>query len=69
MVTDLLIYAVNIGNARLFKMEEDLGLKDNQFQMAVSLLFVTYCVSLPSGTSIRSHDLTWIPSSSRPPPT
>jgi hypothetical protein len=44
MVADLSIYLVNIGNARLFKLEEDLGLKDNQFQMAVSLLFVTYCV-------------------------
>ena len=32
---------VNIGNARLYGMEEDLGLKQNQFQIAVSLLFVS----------------------------
>jgi hypothetical protein len=36
---------VNIGNARLFSMEEDLNLRGDQFQLAVSLLFVTYCVS------------------------
>jgi hypothetical protein len=39
------VFEVNIGNARLFHMEEDLGLQGNQFQLAVSLLFVTYCVS------------------------
>ncbi|KAI0470462.1 MFS general substrate transporter [Xylariaceae sp. FL0804] len=33
---------VNIGNARLYHMEEDLGLVGNQFQIAVSILFVTY---------------------------
>ncbi|KAI9803892.1 MAG: hypothetical protein M1825_001772 [Sarcosagium campestre] len=33
---------VNIGNARLYKMEEDLGLTGNQFQIATSILFVTY---------------------------
>lgn len=27
-------------------MEEDLNLTGNQFQLAVSLLFVTYCVSV-----------------------
>jgi hypothetical protein len=27
-------------------MEEDLGLKGNQYQTAVSLLFVTYCVCI-----------------------
>ena len=32
---------VNIGNARLYHMEEDLGLHGSQYQTAVSLLFVT----------------------------
>jgi len=36
---------VNIGNARLFHLERDLNLRGNQFQLAVSMLFVTYCVS------------------------
>jgi hypothetical protein len=36
---------VNIGNARLYGIEEDLGLKKNQYQVCVSILFVTYCVS------------------------
>lgn len=35
---------VNIGNARLYGLEEDLGLVGNQYQVAVSILFVTYCV-------------------------
>ena len=35
---------VNIGNARLYGMEEDLGLVRDQYQIAVSILFVTYCV-------------------------
>lgn len=35
---------VNIGNARLYGLEEDLGLEGNQYQVAVSILFVTYCV-------------------------
>jgi MFS family permease len=35
-------------------MEEDLGLKPNQFQIAVSLLFVTYIASeLPSNLVIK----------------
>src|SRR5438552_2951802 len=33
---------VNIGNARLYSMEKDLGLVGNQYQAAVSLVFVTY---------------------------
>lgn len=37
--------AVNIGNAKLYGIEEDLGLKGNQYQVCVSILFVTYCVS------------------------
>jgi len=36
---------VNIGNAKLYKLEEDLGMSGNQYQLAVSLLFVTYVVS------------------------
>jgi len=35
---------VNIGNARLYGLEEDLGLVGVQFQIAVSILFVTYIV-------------------------
>lgn len=35
---------VNIGNARLYGLEEDLGLVGDQYQIAVSILFVTYCV-------------------------
>src|ERR1700753_1999288 len=33
---------VNIGNARLYGLEKDLGLHGNQYQTAVSILFVTY---------------------------
>ena len=38
---------VNIGNARLYGLEEDLGMPpdSNQYQLAVGILFVTYCVS------------------------
>ena len=36
---------VNIGNAKLYKLEEDLCMSGNQYQLAVSLLFVTYVVS------------------------
>ncbi|KAH6695606.1 high-affinity nicotinic acid transporter [Plectosphaerella plurivora] len=45
---------VNIGNARLYGMEEDLGMTGNQFQTAVSLLFVTYILSeTPSNLVIK----------------
>ncbi|KAL5334402.1 major facilitator superfamily domain-containing protein [Aspergillus crustosus] len=45
---------VNIGNARLYKMEEDLGLVGDQYQIAVSILFVTYILSeLPSNLVIK----------------
>lgn len=45
---------VNIGNARLFGLEEDLKLKPDQFQLAVSLLFVTYCLfEAPSNMIIK----------------
>lgn len=36
---------VGIGNARLYGLEEELGLTGDQYQLAVSILFVTYCVS------------------------
>ena len=46
--------SVNIGNARLYGMEEDLGLVGNQYQTAVSLLFVTYLLSeLPSNLVLK----------------
>jgi hypothetical protein len=41
----LLIDVVNIGNAKLYWLERDLGMSGNQYQLAVSLLFVTYVVS------------------------
>ncbi|PYH45334.1 putative MFS transporter [Aspergillus saccharolyticus JOP 1030-1] len=45
---------VNIGNARLYGMEEDLGLVGNQYQVAVSILFVTYCLfEVPSNLVIK----------------
>ena len=45
---------VNIGNARLYGMEKDLGLKGNEYQTAVSLLFVTYILSeLPSNLVLK----------------
>ncbi|KAH8431558.1 putative MFS transporter [Aspergillus melleus] len=45
---------VNIGNARLYGLEEDLGLEGNQYQVAVSILFVTYCLfEVPSNLVIK----------------
>lgn len=45
---------MNIGNARLYHMEEDLGLHDNQFQVAVSILFVTYILfEVPSNLVLK----------------
>lgn len=44
---DRLWERVNIGNARLYGLEEDLGLHGDQFQVAVSILFVTYLVEPP----------------------
>lgn len=40
---------MNIGNARLYGMEKDLGLVGDQYQIAVSILFVTYCVCQSQG--------------------
>ncbi|KAH6855900.1 major facilitator superfamily domain-containing protein, partial [Chaetomium sp. MPI-CAGE-AT-0009] len=45
---------VNIGNARLYGLEEDLGMEGDQYQIAVSVLFVTYILSeLPSNLVIK----------------
>lgn len=45
---------VNIGNARLYGLEAELGLVGNQFQTAVSILFVTYILSeLPSNLVLK----------------
>ncbi|KAI8712035.1 MFS domain-containing protein [Fusarium sp. LHS14.1] len=45
---------VNIGNARLFGMEDELGMKGNDFQLTVSVLFVTYCLfESPSNLIIK----------------
>ncbi|KAH7383873.1 major facilitator superfamily domain-containing protein [Pyrenochaeta sp. MPI-SDFR-AT-0127] len=45
---------VNIGNARLYGLEEDLNMVDDQFQIAVSILFVTYVIfETPSNMIIK----------------
>ncbi|KAI0127993.1 major facilitator superfamily domain-containing protein [Xylariales sp. AK1849] len=45
---------VNIGNARLYMMQEDLGLVGNQYQIAVSILFVTYLLfEVPSNLVLK----------------
>lgn len=45
---------VNIGNARLYGLEDDLNLSGDQYQIAVSILFVTYILSeLPSNLVIK----------------
>ncbi len=45
---------VNIGNARLYGLEDDLGMHGSQYQTAVSLLFVTYILcELPSNLVIK----------------
>ncbi|KAI9875456.1 MAG: hypothetical protein M1823_007473, partial [Watsoniomyces obsoletus] len=45
---------VAIGNARLYGMEEDLNLQGDQFQIAVSVLFITYCLfETPSNMIIK----------------
>lgn len=52
--------AVNIGNGRLYGLEEDLGLVGNQYQIAVSILFVTYCVSLLTKSGDITEGMTMI---------
>ncbi|KAL7619563.1 hypothetical protein AAE478_010104 [Parahypoxylon ruwenzoriense] len=45
---------VNIGNARLYNLERDLGLVGNQFQVAVSIFFVTYLLfEVPSNLVLK----------------
>lgn len=45
---------MNIGNARLYSMESDLGLSSSQFQTAVSILFVTYVTfEIPSNLVLK----------------
>ncbi|KAH8817308.1 putative MFS transporter [Xylogone sp. PMI_703] len=45
---------VNIGNAKLYGLEEDLGLKGDQYQVTVSILFVTYCsFEVPSNLVLK----------------
>ncbi|KAF1837939.1 MFS general substrate transporter [Decorospora gaudefroyi] len=45
---------VNIGNARLYDLQEDLNMSDSQFQTAVSILFVTYILSeVPSNLVLK----------------
>ncbi|RYP61424.1 hypothetical protein DL769_007709 [Monosporascus sp. CRB-8-3] len=45
---------VNIGNARLYDLESDLGLTGNQYQVAVSILFVTYILfEIPSNLVLK----------------
>jgi MFS family permease len=48
------ISSVNIGNSRLYNMEKDLGLVGNQYQIAVSILFVTYITfEVPSNLVLK----------------
>lgn len=45
---------VNIGNARLYGLERDLGLSTTQFQVSVSILFVTYLLfEVPSNLVLK----------------
>lgn len=47
---------MNIGNARLYGLEDSLGLSGDQYQTAVSLLFVTYTLSeLPSNLILKKY--------------
>lgn len=49
-----LTLSVNIGNARLYGMEADLGLHSSQYQTAVSILFVTYIAfEVPSNLVLK----------------
>ena len=47
---------MNIGNSRLYGLEEDLDLSSEQYQIAVSLMFVTYLLSeLPSNIILKHY--------------
>ncbi|KAL7938605.1 major facilitator superfamily domain-containing protein [Trichoderma chlorosporum] len=51
---------VNIGNARLYGLEKDLHLTSQQFQVAVSILFVTYLLfELPSNLVLKLFTPRW----------
>lgn len=50
----LTTYRVNIGNARLYGLEEDLHLSSEQFQVTVSIFFVTYLLfEVPSNLVLK----------------
>jgi len=53
---------VNVGNAKLYGMEADLGITDTQYSTAVSLLFVTYILcETPSNLVLkRMRPSRWI---------
>ncbi|SMR49489.1 unnamed protein product [Zymoseptoria tritici ST99CH_1A5] len=56
---------VNIGNARLYGLEKELGMEGSMFQIAVSILFVTYVLGeLPSNWIMKHYvrPSRWIPS-------
>ena len=56
MMTYLLCFLdrTNIGNARLFGLENDLGLHGNQYQLAVAIMFVPYVlVEIPSNLVLK----------------
>ncbi|KAL7956523.1 major facilitator superfamily domain-containing protein [Trichoderma compactum] len=47
-------YLVNIGNARLYGLEEDVNLSSEQFQVTASILFVTYLLfDVPSNLVLK----------------
>lgn len=53
-LTQSFLDRVNIGNARLYGLAEDLSLTGNRYQIAVSILFVTYILSeLPSNLVLK----------------
>ncbi|KAL1641814.1 hypothetical protein SLS58_005856 [Diplodia intermedia] len=54
---------INIGNARLYGLEEDLNLSSMQFSIALSVFFVTYViVEIPSNLIIKRVGASrWIP--------
>ncbi|OBT70876.1 hypothetical protein VF21_10071 [Pseudogymnoascus sp. 05NY08] len=56
MTTYLLCFLdrINIGNARLYNLEADLGLTGSQYQTAVSVLFITYVlIEVPSNLLLK----------------
>lgn len=56
MITYLLCFLdrVNIGNARLYRLEEDLALHGTQYQIAVAVLFATYvAIEVPSNLLLK----------------